>query len=606
MRRTAHSAASISLSIAVALSLATVGAGPAFAAQRYVAPTPVGTKDCSSSANACSIEQGVEKAVSGDEVIVEPGSYGTASAPLASSILDAAPNVKVHGVDSTPGPPGARIFTEAVYGIQIDGTGSTIRDLEVQSSAASSGAALLLEGEGVVGTRMVVRGGEHTSTACALEITATLSDSVCQKSGFGAAVRSSGTLDGPDTVTLRNVTATSASGEGIVAESAAPAGRSVSINVINTIARGGRYDLFAFESGQPASISASHSNYTTKHSEGGAAVGGDGTNQTVGDQTLAELFVEAAGGDFREAEGAQTIAAGVDAESNGPLDLNGNPREFASHTDIGAYECISPTVATGAAASVGETTATLTGSVNPNALPTDFQFAYGPTAAYGSATAVASAGASGSAVGVSTTLTGLAPDTTYHYELLASACGGTGSGGDGTFTTAPVPSTASPPPPPPPSPIAPPPPSVTDVSQSAKSWREGSKLTRASSVRGVPRGKHKAHKPPVGTTFSFTLNESATVTLSFTHGVPGRKATVNGERRCLAPSKHDRPEHKCTRIVVAGTLPLTAHQGRNKVSFEGRFSRRRKLAPGRYELVIAASNSAGHSASKSLSFTVVK
>ena len=144
------------------------------------------------------------------------------------------------------------------------------------------------------------------------------------------------------------------------------------------------------------------------------------------------------------------------------------------------------------------------------------------------------------------------------------------------------------------------------MSQSAKSWREGSKLARISSVHTLESSKHKKRKPPVGTTLSFTLNEPATVTISFTHGAPGREVTVNGRHQCLAQTKHNEHKHRCTRTVVAGTLSFTAHQGRNRVSFQGRISHRKKLAPGRYKVVIAARNSAGHSASRSLSFTVLK
>ena len=59
-------------SIVIALA---VGAIPALAAQRFAAPTPAGTANCSPFENACSIEMAVGGASSGDEAIVEPGSY---------------------------------------------------------------------------------------------------------------------------------------------------------------------------------------------------------------------------------------------------------------------------------------------------------------------------------------------------------------------------------------------------------------------------------------------------------------------------------------------------------------------------------------------------
>lgn len=56
-----------------------------------------------------------------------------------------------------------------------------------------------------------------------------------------------------------------------------------------------------------------------------------------------------------------------------------------------------------------------------------------------------------------------------------------------------------------------------------------------------------------------------------------------------------------------GTLTFAGHSGTNKVAFQGRISPEEKLKPGRYTLVITATNSAGmRSAPKSLSFTIVK
>jgi hypothetical protein len=53
-------------------------------------------------------------------------------------------------------------------------------------------------------------------------------------------------------------------------------------------------------------------------------------------------------------------------------------------------------------------------------------------------------------------------------------------------------------------------------------------------------------------------------------------------------------------------LSFTGHSGTNKVKFQGRISGAKKLKPGRYTLVIRASNSVGYSSPRSLSFTIVK
>jgi len=137
-------------------------------------------------------------------------------------------------------------------------------------------------------------------------------------------------------------------------------------------------------------------------------------------------------------------------------------------------------------------------------------------------------------------------------------------------------------------------PMIADAVQSHKVWREGNAVAYLSADRP---------KPPIGTTFSFTLNEQANVTLAFTQRVDGRIA----KGKCIPQTSRSRHAPGCKRAVTVGTLSLAGHGATNKVSFQGRISRSKKLKPGRYTLLITATNSAGvHSASTSLSFTIVK
>jgi hypothetical protein len=77
--------------------------------------------------------------------------------------------------------------------------------------------------------------------------------------------------------------------------------------------------------------------------------------------------------------------------------------------------------------------------------------------------------------------------------------------------------------------------------------------------------------------------------------------------KCIPQTSTNRHAPGCKRTVIMGTLSLTGHSATNKVSFQGRISRSKKLKPGRYTLLITATNSAGaHSASTSLGFTIVK
>jgi hypothetical protein len=94
------------------------------------------------------------------------------------------------------------------------------------------------------------------------------------------------------------------------------------------------------------------------------------------------------------------------------------------------------TVTTLAATSVGTTTATLNGIVNPNGTLTAATFQHGTTSAYGTSTAVSLSPANGSATqNVSVTLTGLLPGTTYHFRLSAANAGGDTNGASLTFST---------------------------------------------------------------------------------------------------------------------------------------------------------------------------
>ena len=101
-----------------------------------------------------------------------------------------------------------------------------------------------------------------------------------------------------------------------------------------------------------------------------------------------------------------------------------------------------PVVITGAPSAVSASAATVTGQVNPDGLATAFHVDYGLTATYGARTANGSAGAGRVPVGVSATLTGLSPATTYHYRLVGANSAGTVTGADRTFTTAAVPTGA--------------------------------------------------------------------------------------------------------------------------------------------------------------------
>ena len=91
-------------------------------------------------------------------------------------------------------------------------------------------------------------------------------------------------------------------------------------------------------------------------------------------------------------------------------------------------------------ACVSATSATLNGTLNPNSLATTYYFQYGTTTSYGSQIPVtpAGAGSGSSTIGESLNLTGLTPNTTYDFQLVAVNSTGTTDGGNMAFTTLPT------------------------------------------------------------------------------------------------------------------------------------------------------------------------
>jgi hypothetical protein len=94
-----------------------------------------------------------------------------------------------------------------------------------------------------------------------------------------------------------------------------------------------------------------------------------------------------------------------------------------------------PEVRTGAAASITSTSATLNGRVDPNKAATTYFLQYGTTSLYGANTPATSAGSGSKPVAVSVPVGGLAPDTRYHYRIVAFNSHGITKGADRTFKT---------------------------------------------------------------------------------------------------------------------------------------------------------------------------
>ena len=136
-------------------------------------------------------------------------------------------------------------------------------------------------------------------------------------------------------------------------------------------------------------------------------------------------------------------------------------------------------------------------------------------------------------------------------------------------------------------------PILSNLAETAKTWREGRALARITA-------RQNRSRLPIGTTFSFGLNVPASVTFTFTRVAGGRKVGA----KCLAQTNRNKLNHRCTRTITAGTLTFSAHAGTNKVRFQGVISKHKALKAGSYTLLAAATASSKHSTTRALRFRI--
>jgi hypothetical protein len=128
-------------------------------------------------------------------------------------------------------------------------------------------------------------------------------------------------------------------------------------------------------------------------------------------------------------------------------------------------------------------------------------------------------------------------------------------------------------------------PKISGLTQTAVKWIE-------SSGSGA--------RLPVGTRFSFALDQPASVTLRFARSTDGRISAG----RCVAATLATPAAPSCTRSLAAGTLTLEAKPGANVLRFSGKTSFGR-LPAGSYTVVLQARGLSGRpSPPVSLHFTI--
>ena len=309
--------------------LALTAPASAAAADRYAAPGASGPEPCNPS--PCSVQQAVNGAADGDQVILAPGNYASV------------PGLKINHAIDVGGAPGAvPVLGLGFESVRLEHPGATLHDVRIDLPGPAMAYALVME-NGTL-NRVYVSTGELTAGACAVS-GGQLRNSVCW-GGF-AGLQMTSTDPGPAHVAIRNVTA-----NGTLVGSAA--GAELAADAVNllTQGQGENKDLYIdVSTGSSGTISLSHSNYSSVDTSLSAGTNYSYTQPgTNGNQTAEPLFVNPAAGDVHQQAGSPTIDAGASDPLIGPLDLDGNPRSQppcvggAPVPDIGAYEN-TPTVA---------------------------------------------------------------------------------------------------------------------------------------------------------------------------------------------------------------------------------------------------------------------
>jgi hypothetical protein len=125
----------------------------------------------------------------------------------------------------------------------------------------------------------------------------------------------------------------------------------------------------------------------------------------------------------------------------------------------------------------------------------------------------------------------------------------------------------------------------------------------ATAIKARAAAAAKPRKPKVarGSAFVYTLSRASTATIVIERRTPGR---VVG-RRCVAQTKANAKNKRCTITTRVGTLTRKSKSGRNTIVFSGRIGRK-ALAPASYRATITARAGTGPTSKpRSATFTIV-
>jgi hypothetical protein len=116
------------------------------------------------------------------------------------------------------------------------------------------------------------------------------------------------------------------------------------------------------------------------------------------------------------------------------------------------------------------------------------------------------------------------------------------------------------------------------------------------------RASVAAKRAKKGTTFKYSLSESARVVFTIERALPGRK--VGG--KCKKPSRSNRKKKRCTRYKLFGRFAHQGAAGNNSKKWSGKIGKK-KVSPGKYRATLVATDAGGNkSQPKRLNLKVVR
>ncbi len=285
-----------------------------------------------------------------------------------------------------------------------------------------------------------------------------------------------------------------------------------------------------------------------------------------------------------------------------PLTVDERGASRGATCDIGAFQSqplkVSGQPAITGTAAVGQTLTCSAGSfgaagdgaVNPNgtlsASPTDsYLWSSGTTKLASTQTYTVTAGDQGQSLTCTETATGA------YGQGSATSAGVTIPSAPSTSTTSTTPSTTTT--------TTTTATATTTTTTSTKSTLPVLTLSGVHQSHGTWGEKKVKHGPPVGTTFTFSLNTVATVTLTFARTTTGR--AVGGT--CVAMTRKNARKRHCTLSKKVGSYAQASSAGSTTLPFTGKLSGR-LLVAGTYTVTFTATAGGATTAPHKLAFTI--